>query len=119
MMSRLLKEVGLDLNWIDSQEAIAVKTFAGLSGVFYVRNAEKAMDDRGRSIISAQDFVRENNVKTVFGLAGAYPISRTFLTLIVFSRETLERPQVEQFLHLISHFKANTTSLVSTEAIFA
>jgi hypothetical protein len=120
MMSRLLNEVGLSLDWIDSQEkVIATKTFIGLSGVFYVPDAKTAVDHQGRKIISAQDFVDDQNVKTVFGLAGGYPISRTFLTLIVFCCEPVERPYVERFLPLISSFKANTTSLVLTEAIFA
>lgn len=120
MMSRLLKEVGLDLDWIDAQEgAIATKTFAGLSGVFHVPDARTAVDHQGRKIISAQDFVGDNDVKTVFGLASGYPISKTFLTLIVFCRETIEKSCTERFLPLISSFKASTTSLVSTGAVFA
>jgi hypothetical protein len=120
MMSRLLNEVGLSLDWIDSQEkVIATKTFIGLSGVFYVPDAKTAVDHQGRKIISAQDFVDDQHVKTVFGLAGGYPISRTFLTLIVFCCETVEKPSVERFLPLISSFKANTTSLALAGTIFA
>ncbi len=120
MMSRLLNEVGLSLDWIDSQEkVIATKTFLGLSGVFYVPDAKTAVDHQGRKIISAQNFVDDHNVKTVFGLAGGYPTSRTFLTLIVFCCETVEKPSVESFLPLISSFKANTTSLVLAGTIFA
>ena len=118
MMSRLLKEVGLDLDWTDRQEAITTKTFAGLSGVFYVPDARTAVDDQGRKIISAQDFVRDNDIKTVFGLAGGYPLKKTFLTLIIFCRETVQRRQVEQFLLLMSSFKASTTSLASSGAVF-
>jgi hypothetical protein len=119
MMSRLAKEVGLNLGWIDRQEAIVIKTFAGLSGVFYVPDAKTAVDDQGRKIISAGDFVRDYNVETVFGLATGYPVSKTFLTLIAFCRETIEKSKIEQFLPLISYVKAGTTSLVSTGAIFA
>ena len=119
MMSRLLKEVGLQQDWIDHQDAIMIKTFASLSGVFYVRDAKLAIDDQGRKIISAQDFVRDYDVKTVFGLAGGYPISKTFLTLIVFCREMIERHQAEQYLPLVSHIKATTSSLVSNGVIFA
>jgi hypothetical protein len=118
MMSRLLKEVGLDLDWIDRQEAITIKTFAGLSGVFYVPDARTAVDDQGRKIISAQDFVRDNDIKTVFGLAGSYPLKKTFVTLIIFCRETLQKPQVDRFLLLMSSFKAKTTSLASSGAVF-
>jgi hypothetical protein len=119
MMSRLLKEVGLQRDWIDRQEAIAIKTMAGISGVFYVQDAKTAVDNQGRKIISAQDFVRDNNIQTVFGLASGYTISKTFLTLIVFCREKVEKSQAERFLPLISHLKVNTASLVSIGAIFA
>lgn len=119
MMSRLLKEVGLDLSWIDRQEAVATKTLAGLSGVFYVSDAETAVDDKGRKIISAQDFVQANKIKSVFGCAGGYPISKTFITMIVFCRDAIKQSSVEQFLPFISNFKAGTTPIVSSGAIFA
>ncbi len=118
MMSRLAKEVGLDMDWIDRKAAIAIKTYAGVSGVFYVSDAEAAVDDQGRKIITAQDFVHDYKVKTVFGLATHYTSSATFLTLIAFCRESIEKSRVEQFLPLISHIKAGTTSLVSAKAIF-
>jgi two-component system NtrC family sensor kinase len=119
MMSRLLNEVGLKLDWLDSLErVIETKIMAGLSGVFYVPDAETAVDNQGRKIISAQDFVAANNVKTVFGLAGGYPVSKTFLTFIFFCLETVEKPNVQRFLPLIGSFKASTVSLVSKEAIF-
>ena len=119
MMSRLLNEVGLKLDWLDSLErVIETKIMAGLSGVFYVPDAETAVDNQGRKIISAQDFVAANSIRTVFGLAGGYPVSKTFLAFIVFCLETLEKPDVQRFLPLIGSFKASTVSLVSKEAIF-
>lgn len=119
MMSRMLKEVGLDLSWIDRQKSVATKTLAGLSGVFYVADAETAVDDKGRKIISAQDFVRAYKIKSVFGCAGGYPTGGTFITMIVFCRETVKQSTAEQFLPFISAFKAGTVSLVSSRAIFA
>ncbi|MHC4167426.1 MAG: hypothetical protein ACYSWQ_10750, partial [Planctomycetota bacterium] len=77
MISRLLKQVGLDLDWIDSQDAdIVTKTLGGVSGIFYVPDAAQAVDHQGRKIIPAQDFVEANDVKTVFGLAGGYPAGK-------------------------------------------
>jgi two-component system, NtrC family, sensor kinase len=119
MMSRLLNEVGLKLDWLDSLErVIETKIMAGLSGVFYVPDAQTAVDNQGRKIISAQDFVAASNIRSVFGLAGGYPVSKTFLTFIVFCLETVEKPDVQRFLPLIGSFKASTVSLVSKEAIF-
>jgi len=40
-----------------------LKTFKSISGVFYVKDAETEVDNRGRKIIAAQDFVKEEKVK--------------------------------------------------------
>ncbi len=120
MIAELLKEVGLDLDWIDSGEMdIVTKAVGGVSGIFYVQDARQAVDLKGRKVISAQDFVEANDVKTVFGLAGGYPTSKTFITIILFCREMLEKSQVELFVPLIDALKANTTYLASTGAVFA
>ncbi|MDA0709218.1 MAG: hypothetical protein O3B73_03300 [bacterium] len=118
MVARLLTEVGLDLDWANQQDAIAIKTLARLSGVFHVLDAASAVDDRGRKIISSQDFVSKYALKTVFWLGGGYATSKTFLTLIVFCKESLEKPKVEHFLPLLSCIKAGTTTLVSSGTLF-
>ncbi|MHC4271264.1 MAG: hypothetical protein ACYST2_02990 [Planctomycetota bacterium] len=119
MISRLLKEIVLDLDWIDSQDTnIVTESIAGISGVFYVEDAEQTVDNLGRKIIPAQDFVKENGVKTVFGLAIGYPDTSTFITMIVFCRDTLKKYQTEIFFPLIYTLKESTASLVSTQMIF-
>ncbi|HNT75099.1 MAG TPA: hypothetical protein PKH77_08780 [Anaerolineae bacterium] len=120
MMSRLLKDIGLNLDWIDSHDTdIVTKTISGMSGVFYVRDAREAVDTQGRKIIAAQDFVTAQSVKTVFGLGGGYATSKTFLTVIVFCRETVNKTQAELFSPLVGLFKSNTIPLASSGAIFA
>jgi hypothetical protein len=119
MVSRLLKEVGLDLDWIDNRDTDAIsKILGGVSGIFYVQDAAQATDNQGRKIIPAQDFVEANDVKTVFGLAGGYAASTTFVTIIVFCRETLDKPQAELFSPLINAFITNTIFLASAGAVF-
>ena len=119
MISRLLKQVGLDLDWIDSEDTdIVTKSISGISGVFYVQDAEQAVDNQGRTIIPAQDFVSANNIQTVFGLAVGYPKSKKFVTIIVFCREMLDKDEVELFTPLIDAFKANTASLVLSGSFF-
>ncbi|MBN2393930.1 MAG: hypothetical protein JXR84_24565 [Anaerolineae bacterium] len=120
MMSRLLKEIGLDLDWIDRRDTdIVIKAMGRVSGVFYVQDAKTAVDQQGRKIIAAQDFVEANQVKTVFGLGGGYATSQTFVTLIVFCREALVKSQAALFTPVITNFKANTMSLASGGKIFA
>jgi hypothetical protein len=123
MMSRLLKELGLNLDWIDSGDTeIVAKTIGTMAGVFYVPDARTAVDHRGRKIIAAQNFVAEYDVRTVFGLGGSYLYaggSSTFLTNIVFTRETLEKRQVERFIPLVNEFKTATAGLDASGKVFA
>jgi hypothetical protein len=120
MMSRLLKELGLDLDWIDSRDTeIVAKTMGSMAGVFHVADAKTAVDVKGRSIIAAQDFVNAHNVVTVFGLGGGYLIGATFITSIVFTREMLTKNQAQKFLPLVNEVKTSTTRLVSRGSIFA
>jgi hypothetical protein len=120
MMSRLLKELGLGLDWIDSGDTqIVAKTIGAAAGVFYVPNAKTTVDQKGRKIIAAQDFVSTYNVKTVFGLGGGYLTSNVFATNIVFTRETIKKRQTELFIPMMYTFKTATTSLTSGKKIFA
>ncbi len=119
MMSRLLKEVGLGLSWIDSKNtSMVIEAMGRTSGIFYVEDALTAVDQQHRKIIAAQDFVEANQVKTVFGLAGGYATSNVFVTLIVFCREKLTRSQAALFSSVITGFKANTIPLLSRNAYF-
>ena len=120
MVSRLLKELGAGIDWIDKEDTkIVVRTKGNMAGVFFVLDAKTATDHQGRKIISAQDFVEEYGVKTVFGFGGLYGVGNTFITTIFFSNETLERWQVEQLMFFINMFKSATTVLVLQGKIFA
>ncbi len=120
MVSRLLKELGAGIDWIDKADTkIVIRTAGSMAGVFFVLDAQTATDHQGRKIISAQDFVDEYGVKTVFGLGGLYGVGNTFITSIFFTNETLERQQVEQLMFFINMLKSATTVLVLQGKIFA
>jgi hypothetical protein len=113
MMSRLLRQLGLGLDWIDRADTDIVKhTMGSMSGVFFVPEATLEVDSRGRKIIAAQDFVTKYHVKTVFGFGGGYLGSSTFSVTIIFLRETLNESQVKQFVANMAFFKAITVNLV-------
>ncbi|MBN1472891.1 MAG: hypothetical protein JW925_14040 [Syntrophaceae bacterium] len=119
MMSRLLKQLGLGLDWINSNDtALVLKTVGNLSGVFYVHNARTEEDNQGRLIIAAQDFVQAENVETVFGIGGGYLGSSMFFTTIIFVREPIDRQNIERFLLQSNKFKTATMQLVSRNQIF-
>ena len=119
MMSRLLKQLGVGIDWIDSNDTELVKkTVGNLSGLFYVKDAKSEIDNNGQKIIAAQDFVEAFDVKTVFGFGGCYLNSSVFFTTIIFVREFLEEKQVREFMVQTNIFKTATIDLSYENKIF-
>ena len=119
MISRLLKELGVPLNWIDSHDSEIIKKAVGESaGLFFVDNAAQAIDNEGRKIIAAQDFVSKYNVKSVFGSGVAYA-SGQIVVVVAFCRDAFSRASAEHFPALTSSFKSKTASLVEEQKIFS
>ncbi|MBF0360816.1 MAG: hypothetical protein HQK49_07385 [Oligoflexia bacterium] len=119
MMSRLLKELGSSIDWIDSTDTqLVAKTFRSMSGVFYVADAATEVDVHGRKIISAQDFVNQFLVKTVFGIGGCYLGTTIFFTVIVFLNERIEKDLAERFMLQANKFKTATNMMIEDGKIF-
>jgi hypothetical protein len=119
MMSRLLKELGVPLDWIEQSDTeIVAKTIGRISGLFYVPEARSTVDNKGRNIIAAQDFVSEYGVRTVFGFGGGYTLSQTFLAIIVFSREPVAKETAQRFMALVNSIKIATYDRVRNNRIF-
>lgn len=120
MLSRLLQELGVDPGWFHLERGgfTESKLGAGQVGVFFVQDATGAIDAQGRLIISAQEFVQEYGVKSVFGLGGVYG-DGTVLILLVFTQELLEKTQVNALTHLIVLIKSATADLLKAGALFA
>ncbi len=117
MIARLLKELGLSLEWIDARDTGIVTRVLGDSvGVFHVEDAASATDKDGRKIISAQDFVAEHGIQSVFGIGGAY-FGGTMVVLIVFSKEPVPRASAERFLPILSSFKSATVGLAAPRLV--
>jgi hypothetical protein len=119
MISGLLKELGVPLDWADTYDVTRIeKTIGRNAGLFFVSDAAEATDRFGRKIISAQDFVATHGVKAVFGVGGGY-VSGQIVVLVVFCRDSLERAAAETFMALTALFKAKTAQLVGTGKIFS
>ena len=86
--------------------------------MFYVGDARTEKDDHGRLIISAQDFVAEHAVRTVFGFGGAYMLERSYVAVILFAREHVEAETARELAPLSSALKAATMRLVDQGVFF-
>ncbi len=119
MVSQLLKSLGFPLDWLSGNgTGIMRDTMGKLAGIFYVPDAKTAVDERGRKIITAQDFVEKYGVRTVFGTGGGYIQDATFIVLIVFTRENIDQERAQCFMPLATVIKAETTGLLSRKKIF-
>ena len=119
MMSKLLKELGLDLSWLDSGDHSITKQLMGnISGVFYVEDASTATDYKGRRIISSQEFVDSYGVKTVFGMGGSYSSCDTFITAILFTRDSIPQGVAERYSLLVNGLKLATVDMCNSGRIF-
>lgn len=115
MMSRLLKELGVGLDWIDSNDTqIAEKTIGLMNGLFFVADASREVDAKGRKIIAAQDFVEKYGVQSVFGFGGGYLGTKAISMTILFLRERLEKRQAELFASTMTRLRTQTVELVKT-----
>lgn len=119
MIARLLRELGVPLDWIDSHDArLLVTTIGRRVGLFFVEDARRAMDDLGRKVIPAVDFVFPYGVKSVFGIGGAYS-GGEMLVVVCFCRDRIARATAELFLALIDLFKSKTGCLIAPAKVFA
>lgn len=118
MIARLFREIGVPLHWIDSDDAHRIATAVGRSsGLFFVPDAGSAVDDHGRKIIAAQDFVASHRIQTVFGTGGAYARGQ-LLVIVVFCRDQVARATAERFLALADLFQRQTAVLVESGKVF-
>lgn len=118
MVSRMLSDLGADIDALSTPRLDTRLLVGGFNGLFYVADAATALDEQGRRIIPADDFVRDCGVRTVFGMGGTY-FGGEAVVAIVFCREFVERYVAEDFAVLIQQFKVSTTRIVGFHGIFA
>jgi hypothetical protein len=119
MIARLLHELGLGFDWLDTADAdLVVKTLGSINGVFHVADAVSATDAQGRKIIPAQDFVATHGVRSVIGVGGAYIGYPIILVAVLFCSADITRARAEEFMAHINRIKASTMDLVHQGKIF-
>ena len=118
MLSRLMSDMGVGLEWVEKQESeILTKSFGRMARVLYVEDAATARTSGGFDVVTERDFVAANGIKTVLGLGGAY-LNSSIVMAILFTNETTPQRAVEKFMPLISTFKVATMKLVAEQRIF-
>lgn len=118
MIARLLSDFEIELHWLDRPERGISTALSGWSGLFHVADARTSRDQYQRLIIPAQDFVIEQDVRTVFGVGGSYAAGKLF-AMIFFSRRELSREIAQRFLPLSTLFKTATSPHIEANRIFA
>jgi hypothetical protein len=117
MISRLLKELGISIDYlVKDDKSIVVETIESSVGLFFVEDAAEATDNAGRRIISAQNFVATHGVKSVFGVSAAYA-EGPVIVIVVFCRDVLSRTLAEKFSELAKLFRSGTSALVNDSDI--
>jgi hypothetical protein len=118
MISRMLGELGVPMDFLDSHDTgIIIENIGSKAGLFFVEDAAEAVDKEARKIIAVQDFVSDYSVKSVFGIGGAYDDGQ-LLVIVVFCRNAFSRTTAEHFLTLTNLFQSRTNALVSGQRIF-
>jgi hypothetical protein len=118
MVAQLMQDMAIGLDWLDTKDTkIVVKMLGTIAGVFYVREAATSVDEKGRKIVPAQDFVSDYGIQTVFGFGGSY-LNSACVVLILFTREMMERAEVERFMPIVNTVKSATMSLVMRDRLF-
>lgn len=74
------------------------------SGMLYVNNAAIDKDEQGRMIVPRQEFVAENNVRTVLGFGSGYSSHPAIVTLFAFTNEILSEPKMKPFATLLETY---------------
>jgi hypothetical protein len=119
MVARLLADLRYKLNDDANASAFVTRAFANANGLFFVPDAATTRDEKGRNIVPATDFIRENEIRSVFGFGGSYVIQPMFVATILFTRERFTKSAAMNFLQLSSAFKAGTSRFVSRGLLFA
>ncbi|MEJ7730594.1 MAG: hypothetical protein WKG00_15410 [Polyangiaceae bacterium] len=118
MIAALLAELEVDVSRLEAAPIATRRLLGGKNGRFYVAEAASARDGQGRHVIAARDFVESHQIKTVFGMGGAY-MDGTLAVAIVFANEVVPAGVVDLFPSLIGNFKMATMELMTKGRIFA
>jgi hypothetical protein len=120
MIARMLHEFGLGTGWVGAAGGpdFIVSKLGSLSVLFFVPDASTHTDDAGRKVIAAQEFVKAHDIKSVFGVGGAY-VDGSVCVILCFTSESFDVQVAKKYEGLANMFKAATVRHVTSGAFFA
>lgn len=118
MSSRLLKEMGLDISFVEKDSQIITKV-STISGTFFIEDAKTEIDDQGRKIISNQQFVQEYGIESVFGFGGHYFLTtKEFFSAVIFLDEKISKQTASTIASIGDTFKSATRPFIASRKYF-
>ena len=119
MISKLLNDLhfAFDAEGPESRPD-ATRAYANANAVCYIPDAATTVDILGRPIIPAAEFVRDYGIRTVIGVGGSYVVSRMFVAIVLFTRESIARETAVHISKLSDTFKSVTTTSVRGRYLF-
>jgi hypothetical protein len=116
MIASLLHELGVEprSSWpppLDDSSEGKMKTF-------YVFDASTTTDPSGRRTICDEGFVREHDVRTVFGVGNGHGTSPAFV-MVLFARQHVTRAVADRFKPLAQVFAHATAGAFARGDVFA
>lgn len=119
MVSVLVAETVTGVPWMEKQKSkILVTSLGRMARMIYVHDAGTDLTGEGAKIVAVQNFVWDHDVKTVIGLGGSY-LNESFVSIIIFTNETITAEEAKKFMPLINTFKTATTSQVMNRKFFS
>jgi hypothetical protein len=121
MLSMQFKKMNFDLGLLDKWDTgiVARGNADGYAGMLYVNQADVDKDEQGRMIVPRQEFVAEENVKTVFGFGSGYSDHPTIVTLFAFTNEILNESLMKPFSSLVEAYISLSKEQVRNGRIFS
>lgn len=120
MTAALFRTIDPSLAWLAAKDPQIIEKAwgSGPAGLFFVDDAAQSLDAQGRKIIPVQDFVKEYEVKTVFGIARGYRDGVLF-AMLVFLRHSMNRERGRTFLPITTTLRSAALRAIDAGTVFA
>ncbi len=119
MVSVLVSETVTGIGWMEKQKSkILVTSLGKMARMIYVHDAATDLTGGGVKTVAVQNFVWDHDVKTVIGIGGSY-VNRSFVSIMIFTNETVTAEMAKKFMPLVNTFKTVTTAQVMNRKIFS